>query len=73
MVRKMEIEFDEEINAEEFIFPAIKIAEKQDKHITLNITGDINPLLHKISQYKIKNMVFPEPSLEDMFMTYYRR
>ena len=71
MVRKMEVEFLEEYNLTEFNLPSIEIIEQDKNRLVVTVLGDINPLLQKLTQYKIKNMIFPEPSLEDMFLTYY--
>lgn len=34
--------------------------------------GDVNALLHKLSQYRLINLDISEPSLEEIFMHYYR-
>jgi hypothetical protein len=36
------------------------------------VRGDINPLLRKLAQVDIDEIVFPEPELEDIFLSYYQ-
>jgi hypothetical protein len=33
--------------------------------------GNINPIIAMLADLKLKNLVFPEPNLEDIFLTYY--
>jgi ABC-2 type transport system ATP-binding protein len=71
MVRNMEIRFAQTINISDFQIEGIKIIEYKDNHLFLSITSGLNELLQCISKYKVDNMVFPEPTLEDTFFTYY--
>jgi ABC-2 type transport system ATP-binding protein len=71
MVRKMQIFFAEKYDILDFQSMGTTIAEHDKNKLVLNVTGDLNSLLIKISKYKINNLIFPEPSLEDTFLTYY--
>ena len=72
MIRKMEIEFRDRVDPEILKAPGVEnIKQEGDKYI-VHTLGDINILLRHISQHRIKNLVFPEPSLEEMFMHFYR-
>jgi len=73
MIRRMEIEFAERANLEDFKYPSLKVIEQKDNRLVLSVTEDVNPLLRVLTKYRIKNMVFPEPSLEDLFMTFYTK
>jgi ABC-2 type transport system ATP-binding protein len=72
MVRRMEIDFYDDIHPESLIIPSLKLISHQGKKLIFQVQGDIDPILKHISQFKIINLVFPEPSLEDMFMTFYQ-
>jgi ABC-2 type transport system ATP-binding protein len=72
MVRRMEIDFNDNIHPESLIIPSLKLISHQGKKLIFQVQGDIDPILKHISQFKIINLVFPEPSLEDMFMTFYQ-
>ena len=71
MVRRMEVEFDEDFDINDFSLPMIKYIEKTKSKLVFQVSGNLNPLINTLSKYQIKNLIFPEPSLEDMFMTFY--
>ncbi len=71
MVRRMEVEFDEDFDINDFSLPMIKYIEKTKRKLVFQVSGNLNPLINTLSKYQIKNLIFPEPSLEDMFMTFY--
>ncbi len=73
MVRRMEIEFFDDVKPEYFSLPSLTLVSHREKHFVFNIQGEIDPILKVIAKYKVKNLVFPEPSLEDMFMTFYQK
>ncbi|MBA7513837.1 hypothetical protein ES705_05855 [subsurface metagenome] len=73
MVRRMEIEFFDDVKPEYFGLPSLTLVSHREKHFVFNIQGEIDPILKDIAKYKVKNLVFPEPSLEDMFMTFYQK
>lgn len=71
MVRKMEIEFGESVDASIFRIPSIKIINQQENRFTISILDNLDTLLQAVTRYQIRNIIFPEPSLEDMFMQFY--
>ncbi len=71
MVRKMEITFADDIDPRQFEMAGVKLSEQQHNHFVFLVSGDINLLLKKITQYPVNNLVFPEPTLEETFLTYY--
>jgi ABC-2 type transport system ATP-binding protein len=72
MIRKLEISFSEPVEPGMFRMPGIRIAEQNGNRFLLLVGGDLNALIQKISRYKIENLVFPEPSLEETFLTFYK-
>lgn len=40
---------------------------------TLWVRGDVNPLLRELARCDVEHFVFPEPQLEDIFLSYYGR
>jgi ABC-2 type transport system ATP-binding protein len=72
MVRKIEIDFFNDIDVNDFILPSLKLISQDNKKLVFQVRGEIDPLLKHLSKFRIKNLVFPEPSLEDMFMTFYQ-
>jgi len=73
MVRHLEVMFAKPLSKEEFNFPKKDIFELDSKRLVFHVKGDINQLLKQITKHEIKNLVFPEPSLEDTFMTFYKK
>jgi ABC-2 type transport system ATP-binding protein len=73
MVRRMEINFVDNVEPEEFSIPSLTLVSHREKHFVFNVQGEIDPILKGIAKYTIKDLVFPEPSLEDMFMTFYQK
>ena len=72
MVRRMHIESEETLNPKSFLTDSIKMVKYENNILELQISsGDINQLIAKLAEVKIKNFVFPEPNLEDIFLTYY--
>ena len=71
MVRRMEIKFSTEIDTTVFDLPDVQIKSKTGNEIILNVSGDLNPLIDILAGLEIENMIFPEPSLEETFLTYY--
>ena len=72
MVRRMLIETAEPLKKEFLVSDIIKIIRSENNILELQIAGgDINPLIQKLAGVKIKNLVFPEANLEDIFLTYY--
>jgi hypothetical protein len=52
--------------------PGVENIEQLDNNkYMVRVLGDINILLRHISRFRIRNLVFPEPSLEEMFMHFY--
>ncbi len=70
MVRRMEITFAGE-TVPDNLHPA-PVIEKKGNRAVLKVSGDINPLLGSLANYSIEDLVFPEATLEDIFLSYYR-
>ena len=73
MVRKLEVIFTETYQAADFKLENIQILKEESNRLVMNVHGDINPVVQAISKYEVQNLVFPEPTLEDTFMTFYNR
>jgi ABC-2 type transport system ATP-binding protein len=71
MVRRMEITFAEPVDPRHLQIAGVKVSEYSQNHFVLLVSGDVNSLLKKITEFRIANLVFPEPTLEETFLTYY--
>jgi ABC-2 type transport system ATP-binding protein len=72
MIRKLEVSFLETVDPVIFQMQGVQIGENNQNRFILLVSGDLNALIKKISQYKIENLVFPESSLEETFLTFYK-
>jgi ABC-2 type transport system ATP-binding protein len=73
MIRRFEVTFAHAFSVDDFDLQNTNIIEQDPHRLVLNVSGNINLLLKQIAKYEIKNLVFPEPSLEDTFMTFYEK
>jgi hypothetical protein len=39
--------------------------------VTLWVRGDLNAILRALASAEVEDLVFPEPELEDIFLSYY--
>ena len=71
-VRQLEIHFARAIPIEKFNnVPGIRDILVQDKLLTCNVVGSLDALVKAAAQFEVINIISHEPSLEDIFMTYY--
>ena len=73
MVRRMEIKFSKPVDTKQFDIAGINIISQLDTELVLNVFGDLNPLISLLARLKIEDIIFPEPSLEETFMTFYEQ
>jgi ABC-2 type transport system ATP-binding protein len=71
-VRQLEIHFARAIPKEKFSnVLGIRDILVQDKLLTCNVVGSLDALVKAAAQFEVINIISHEPSLEDIFMTYY--
>ncbi len=51
--------------------PAVIRSEVVGSRVTLWVRGDLNPILRALAAVEVEDLVFPEPQLEDIFLSYY--
>ncbi len=72
-LKKIFIEFSDHVNKESFTLPGIESAAGgPGNSITFMYSGNINDLISFLSAEAILNLKIEEPSLEEIFMHYYR-
>lgn len=71
--KKVKIETDSKVEPNDFQIPGMKDLEIHDHVVSFLYKGDINLLIAKISQLKIKNLWMDDPDLEEIFMHYYEK
>jgi ABC-2 type transport system ATP-binding protein len=72
-LKKVSIEFSATRNKEIFILPGIEnIVTLPGNNISFMFSGNINELVYFLSGEKIINLMIEEPSLDEIFLHYYR-
>ncbi|MBI4810263.1 MAG: ABC transporter ATP-binding protein [Ignavibacteriales bacterium] len=73
MVRRLQVRFHGSVPGNLASVPGVTRSQIMGKEVTLWIRGDVNPILRTIAQTEVESFIFPEPELEDIFLTYYNR
>jgi len=71
--RKFKIELAENIPPGYFDIPGINNLSTHEKTATFIFSGDINQMVSRLNEYKIRNLLVEEPSLEEIFLHYYEK
>jgi len=72
-LRKVSIESGDLLIKNNIIINGLeRVITRHDNSITFLYSGDINELLRMLAQKNLINMTIEEPSLEEIFMHYYR-
>ncbi len=71
MVRQLRIRFRGSVPGNIAQQESVVHSDIVGNEIRLLIRGDINPLMKLLAQADVEHIVFPEPELEDVFLSYY--
>jgi ABC-2 type transport system ATP-binding protein len=72
-LKKVHIQFEDQANEHSFIIPGIgEIITRLGNMLSFMYSGDINELVSSLAERKIVNLTIEEPSLEEIFMHYYK-
>ncbi len=67
------VAFADPIQKEELKAAGIEVREETPTGFSLHVSGDIEPALKTLSNYKIKNLEIKRASLESIFLEYYAK
>ncbi|MDD5190567.1 MAG: ABC transporter ATP-binding protein [Dehalococcoidales bacterium] len=71
-VRKLEIHFAANVPKDKFVtIPGVRDIDIQNNVLTCTVVGSLDALVKASAQFVVVNIVSHEPSLEEIFMTYY--
>lgn len=71
-IHEINVVFDKPYDPAVFSLENVEIKKATKLELIAHITGDLNPILGKISQLKVRDIEIAHASLEDMFMRYYQ-
>ncbi len=63
--------FEEKVDLEELKKNGLEVAQELPSCLILKAKGDINPVIQKLSQYKLRDLNIERASLEDIFLEFY--
>jgi len=69
--RIVNIYFKETYRPEDFKLEGVEIQEADKNHIHLILRGEIDPLIRVMTKYRLRDVSFIEPDLEEVFLRYY--
>ena len=71
-VRRLEIHFARAVPAESFnTVPGVRDMEVRDSILTCTVIGSLDALVKAAARFEVVNIISHEPSLEEVFLTYY--
>jgi ABC-2 type transport system ATP-binding protein len=72
VVRRLTVHFEKAVPEQLLKLDTVTRSETDGSTATLWVRGDLNPLLRALADARVQDFVFPEPELEDIFLSYYR-
>lgn len=72
-LHKVEVRFADKYDATEFIGKGVDKVEEVSDGVMITVSGDINPVMHKLSKHKLLDLEVTHASLEDVFLKFYER
>lgn len=72
-VRYVDITFEGQFDPGDFHLQGVSSVDRVDSHLQLTVKGEIDPLIKKLAQYKVKDLVVSHASLEEIFLTFYEK
>ena len=70
-VRSMEVTF-KGTPPDDLSVPGVEVISRNGRRWKLAVREDINPVIRALAGYELDDLVFEQPSLEDVFLDYYR-
>lgn len=72
-VRYVDVTIDEAVSLDEFRLPGVVSVEKNKNIIRITVKGEVDHLIKKLAQYKVKDLISSQASLEEIFLEYYEK
>lgn len=72
-IRRIEIEFDADVDPAEFRdLDRVRAVDASDHHLTITFEGPVDQVLNAATSHGVRNLRTREADLEEIFLTYYR-
>ncbi len=71
MGKKLEIEFENDVDPKLFTMEGVEDFNLDGRHATMIVTSNLDEVIKRISKQNVMNMSFETFSLDQLFMTYY--
>jgi beta-exotoxin I transport system ATP-binding protein len=69
---RVAIEFAEPVDASELAqIPSVTDLTLDGRRVTFHVRGELDPVVKAVARHTIADMELVEPTLEEMFLTYY--
>jgi len=73
-LKRVKIVFSDEIKNPDLTLDGVKMIKKETgKEMEFLFSGNINELVHRLSVYQLDNLSIEEPSLDEIFLHYYKK
>lgn len=73
-IRHMDVSFAGEIDVDSLKnLPQVMDVQRLDSFLRITLRGDIDAIIKEIARYRVIDLTFTQPSLEDFFMSFYGR
>jgi ABC-2 type transport system ATP-binding protein len=69
--RRAEVLFPDGIPEGLSRLPGVAVAARTDRHLTLLLEGDLNPLIAFLASHRVEDLILAPPDLDDIFMGFY--
>jgi ABC-2 type transport system ATP-binding protein len=71
--RRATVEFDEPVDLEQLrALPGVSDLVAEDGRISFHVSGDLDAVVKAISRHTVADLEFAHPTLEEVFLSYYR-
>jgi len=67
----VKVHFASGYSKDDFIFDGVEIQQEIPNGLVIGVKGDINPIIKKLANYRIKELEITHASLEEIFLEFY--
>ena len=73
-IRHMDVAFAEPVDITEFSrLPQVTDVQQMNDRLRITLRGDVDAVIKQLARYRVEDLTFTQPSLEDFFLSFYER